>query len=71
MFRTKNGRWFRCQKHINAYRRYNLDYEEYVYDKDVIYSNIIPVNEDYAKRTVGEYDVQKYLEMWGDEVEEA
>ena len=71
LFRTKNGRWFRCQKHINAYRRYNLDYEEYVYDKDVIYSNIIPVNEDYAKRTVGEYDVQKYLDLWGDEVEEA
>ena len=26
---------------------------------------------DYAKRTVGDYDVQKYMELWGDEVEEA
>lgn len=71
LFRTKNGRWFRCSKHVNTCKRYDSDFEEYVYDKDVIYSNIIPVNEDYAKRTVGEYDVQKYLELWGDEVEKA
>lgn len=59
-------------------KKKNLHYSEpktedgfVVYEKTISYSNIIPINEDYAKRTVGDYDVQKYMELWGDEVEEA
>ena len=72
LFKTKNGRWFRCLQKTKKYVYFNLDICKYiVYEKTISYSNIIPINEDYAKRTVGEYDVQKYLELWGDEVEEA
>lgn len=72
LFKTKNGRWFRCLQKTKKYVSFNLDICKYiVYEKTISYSNIIPINEDYAKRTVGEYDVQKYLELWGDEVEEA
>lgn len=45
--------------------------DKYSCQTNVKYSNIIHVNEDYAKMTIGEHDVQKYLELWGDEVEEA
>jgi hypothetical protein len=72
LFRTKNGRWFRCLQKTKKYVSFDLDICKYiVYEKTISYSNIIPINEDYAKRTVGDYDVQKYLELWGDEVEEA
>ncbi len=72
LFRTKNGRWFRCLQKTKKYVSFNLDICKYiVYKKTISYSNIIPINEDYAKRTVGDYDVQKYMELWGDEVEEA
>lgn len=72
LFRTKNGRWFRCLQKTKKYVSFNLDICKYVvYEKTISYSNIIPINEDYAKRTVGDYDVQKYMELWGDEVEEA
>lgn len=72
LFRTKNGRWFRCLQKTKKYVYFNLDICKYiVYEKTISYSNIIPINEDYAKRTVGDYDVQKYMELWGDEVEEA
>lgn len=72
LFRTKNGRWFRCLQKTKKYVYFDLDIYKYiVYEKTISYSNIIPVNEDYAKRTVGDYDVQKYMELWGDEVEEA
>ena len=72
LFKTKNGRWFRCLQKTKKYVYFNLDICKYiVYEKTISYSNIIPINEDYAKRTVGDYDVQKYLELWGDEVEEA
>ena len=72
LFKTKNGRWFRCLQKTKKDMYFNLDICKYiVYEKTISYSNIIPINEDYAKRTVGEYDVQKYLELWGDEVEEA
>lgn len=72
LFRTKNGRWFRCLQKTKKYVSFNLDICKYiVYKKTISYSNIIPINEDYAKRTVGDYYVQKYLELWGDEVEEA
>lgn len=72
LFRTKNGRWFRCLQKTKKYVYFNLDICKYiVYEKTISYSNIIPINEDYAKRTVGDYYVQKYLELWGDEVEEA
>lgn len=72
LFRTKNGKWFRCLQKTKKYVYFNLDICKYiVYEKTISYSNIIPINEDYAKRTVGDYDVQKYMELWGDEVEEA
>lgn len=72
LFRTKNGRWFRCLQKTKKYVSFDLDICKYiVYEKTISYSNIIPINEDYAKRTVGDYDVQKYMELWGDEVEEA
>lgn len=72
LFRTKNGRWFRCLQKTKKYVSFNLDICKYIVEeKKISYSNIIPINEDYAKRTVGDYDVQKYLELWGDEVEEA
>lgn len=72
LFRTKNGRWFRCLQKAKKYVIFDLDICKYiVYKKTISYSNIIPINEDYAKRTVGDYYVQKYLELWGDEVEEA
>lgn len=72
LFKTKNGRWFRCLQKTKKYVYFDLDICQYVVrEKTIIYSGIIPVNEDYAKRTIGEYDVQKYLELWGDEVEEA
>ena len=72
LFRTKNGRWFRCLQKTKKYVSFDLDICKYiVYEKTISYSNIIPINEDYAKRTVGDYDVQKYMELWEDEVEEA
>lgn len=72
LFKTKNGRWFRCLQKTKKYVSFNLDICKYIVEeKKISYSNIIPINEDYAKRTVGEYDVQKYLELWGDEVEKA
>ena len=72
LFKTKNGRWFRCLQKTKKYVSFDLDICKYiVYEKTISYSNIIPINEDYAKRTVGDYDVQKYMELWGDEVEEA
>lgn len=72
LFKTKNGRWFRCLQKTKKYVIFNLDICKYIVEeKKISYSNIIPINEDYAKRTVGDYDVQKYLELWGDEVEEA
>ena len=72
LFRTKNGRWCRCLQKTKKYVSFDLDICKYiVYEKTISYSNIIPINEDYAKRTVGDYDVQKYMELWGDEVEEA
>lgn len=72
LFRTKNGRWFRCLQKTKKYVSFNLDICKYIVEeKKISYSNIIPINEDYAKRTVGDYDVQKYLELFGDEVEEA
>ena len=72
LFRTKNGRWFRCLQKTKKYVIFNLDICKYIVEeKKISYSNIIPINEDYAKRTVGDYDVQKYMELWGDEVEEA
>lgn len=72
LFKTKNGRWFRCLQKTKKYVSFNLDICKYIVEeKKISYSNIIPINEDYAKRTVGDYDVQKYLELWGDEVEEA
>lgn len=72
LFRTKNGRWFRCLQKTKKYVYFDLDICKYIVEeKKISYSNIIPINEDYAKRTVGDYDVQKYLELWGDEVEEA
>lgn len=72
LFKTKNGRWFRCLQKTKKYVSFNLDICKYIVDeKKISYSNIIPINEDYAKRTVGDYDVQKYMELWGDEVEEA
>lgn len=72
LFKTKNGRWFRCLQKTKKYVYFNLDICKYIVDeKKISYSNIIPINEDYAKRTVGDYDVQKYMELWGDEVEEA
>lgn len=72
LFRTENGRWFRCLQKTKKYVSFNLDICKYIVEeKKISYSNIIPINEDYAKRTVGDYDVQKYLELWGDEVEEA
>lgn len=72
LFRTKNGRWFRCLQKTKKYVIFNLDICKYIVEeKKISYSNIIPINEDYAKRTVGDYDVQKYLELWGDEVEKA
>ena len=72
LFKTKNGRWFRCLQKTKKYVYFNLDICKYIVEeKKISYSNIIPINEDYAKRTVGDYDVQKYMELWGDEVEEA
>lgn len=73
LFKTKNGRWFRClQKTKNKYVYFDLDICKYIVsEKTISYSNIIPINKDYAKRTVGDYDVQKYMELWGEEVEEA
>lgn len=72
LFRTKNGRWFRCLQKTKKYVSFNLDICKYIVEeKKISYSNIIPINEDYAKRTVGDYDVQKYMELFGDEVEEA
>lgn len=72
LFRTKNGRWFRCLQKTKKYVIFNLDICKYIVEeKKISYSNIIPINEDYAKRTVGDYDVQKYMELWCDEVEEA
>ena len=72
LFRTKNGRWFRCLQKTKEYVIFNLDICKYIVEeKKISYSNIIPINEDYSKRTVGDYDVQKYLELWGDEVEKA
>lgn len=72
LFKTKNGRWFRCLQKTKEYVYFNLDICKYIVEeKKISYSNIIPINEDYAKRTVGDYDVQKYMELWGDEVEEA
>lgn len=72
LFKTKNGRWFRCLQKTKKYVSFNLDICKYIVEeKKISYSNIIPINEDYAKRTVGDYDVQKYLELFGDEVEEA
>lgn len=72
LFRTKNGRWFRCLQKTKKYVIFNLDICKYIVEeKKISYSNIIPINEDYAKRTVGDYDVQKYMELWGEEVEKA
>lgn len=72
LFKTKNGRWFRCLQKTKYVRNFDFDICKYiVFEKTISYSNIIPINEDYAKRTVGDYDVQKYLELWGDEVEKA
>lgn len=72
LFKTKNGRWFRCLQKTKKYVYFDLDICKYIVEeKKISYSNIIPINEDYAKRTVGDYDVQKYMELWGDEVEEA
>lgn len=72
LFKTKNGRWFHCLQKTKKYVSFNLDICKYIVEeKKISYSNIIPINEDYAKRTVGDYDVQKYMELWGDEVEEA
>lgn len=72
LFKTKNGRWFRCLQKTKKYVYFNLDICKYIVEeKKISYSNIIPINEDYAKRTVSDYDVQKYMELWGDEVEEA
>lgn len=72
LFKAKNGRWFRCLQKTKKYVSFNLDICKYIVEeKKISYSNIIPINEDYAKRTVGDYDVQKYMELWGDEVEEA
>lgn len=72
LFKTKNGRWFRCMQKTKKYVYFNLDICQYVVcEKTIIYSGIIPVNEVYAKMIIGKHDVQKYLELWGDEVKEA
>lgn len=68
--KTEDG--FVAYKKTKKYVSFNLDICKYIVEeKKISYSNIIPINEDYAKRTVGDYDVQKYMELWGDEVEEA
>lgn len=69
LFKTKNGRWFRCQR--------NIDICNYVSNKEHIrriyttYYDIVTVDVNYAKRIIGENDIQKYIDLWGDEVEEA
>ncbi len=69
LFKTKNGRWFKCQREM---RVFNHVYQgEHIREITTRYFDIVPMDEDYAKRIIGDRDIGKYLSLWGDEVEEA
>lgn len=69
LFKTKNGRWFKCQREM---RISNHVYQgKHIREITTRYFDIVPMDEDYAKRIIGDRDIGKYLSLWGDEVEEA
>lgn len=60
LFRTPNGNYFSC-------KRYNSDY---VSTKErislIVYSDIRPENIGDAKEEIGKYDVDRYIELFGE-----
>ena len=69
-FKTKNGRYFCCDyKNLNS-RYYDINEECWKYDSEEIYASINPISESEVRQKIGIYNVEKYIELFG-EPEEA
>ena len=66
LFTTPNGNYFSCDTEYGNYCGKDAIYQV----SAIIYSDIRPETEQYAKENIGAYDVDKYIELFG-EVEEA
>lgn len=69
LFKTENGRWFKCQREVTISNHVYQD--EHIRQITIRYFDIVPMDEDYAKRIIGDRNIGKYLSLWGDEVEKA
>ena len=69
-FKTKNGRYFCCDDKNLHDRYYDINEECWIYDFQEIYASISPISESEVKQKVGIYNVEKYIELFG-EPEEA
>lgn len=67
LFQTKNGNYFSVKTTVEQYKR-NGDSVQYVYNE--IYCDLRPETDERAKELIGLYNVDKYIELFG-EVEEA
>lgn len=68
LFITPNGNYFSCDTENGEYIQSGEDVVYQVFA--VIYSDIRPETEQYTRENIGMYDVEKYVELFG-EVEEA
>lgn len=73
LFKTKSGNYFRCAVTLPYYyenKDFLSDIIQPVKNKRVIYHSITPITEEEVKNYLGCWDVEKYIELFG-EVEEA
>ena len=68
-FKTKNGRYFSCDVSVST-ESYYCSTCDFVFETTYIYSNTEPTSADYIKSVLGRFDVEKYIELFG-EPEEA
>lgn len=68
-FKTKNGRYFSCDVSVST-ESYYYSTCDFVFETTYIYSNTEPTSADYIKSVLGRFDVEKYIELFG-EPEEA
>lgn len=69
LFETKNGRYFYCDRHRKLSSTEETE-EEIIYNIETSYNYIKPVLLENIREWLGEHDIEKYIELFG-EVEEA
>lgn len=69
-FKTKNGRYFCCDYENFADTYYDVCEDRWRYGFQEIYASINPISESEVRQKVGIYNVEKYIELFG-EPEEA